>query len=314
VVVLLVSGCGSAGSPAAGGASATPVATAPAAAPTPMPDLPVAPFLNIVSVGVTSTAPAGIACPMWAILSQPGAVYAGADVQRMGTFLNQVIQAAHGTYDLDPGVPPPTIQVTHVALNRPDYANTSWNVPWCSIVMQTTNVGTQTVQVPRVGLRLTGTPAPNAAQYPLVEVCSVLNVSQYCGPQFGGGATACSGYPVTVDLSDGPPGTMFAGTPAANPNGPACPEVTLAPGGSVAFVFHVTSSLARDYPAEPYLEVSGPTRTTTYGVPSIAGHLTFADAGQFACYRLTGGSFTLDSTAAAALAFHTLSTHGQWCA
>jgi hypothetical protein len=252
---------------------------------------------------------------MWAILARPGASYSPADIQQMGAFLGRVRDAAHATWDADPGQPPPTMQVVRVGLNSPDYYGKSWNVPWCTIVMQVTNTGGSTVQIPQVGLRLTAAPAPNADQYPLAEVCSVLASSEYCGPQYGGGPAPCSSVILAVTLSDGPAGAMFPGTPAPDPAAATgCPEVTLAPGSSVTFVLKASSSLARDFPAEPYLRVSTAAGTTDYGVPAIAGHLKFADASQFSCQRLTGGSFTVDSTGAAALDFDARAHDGKWCA
>src|SRR5262249_29187725 len=162
-------------------------------------------------------------------------------IQQMKAFLGRVISAAHRTYDSDPGEPPSTIQVLRVGLNSPESYVKSWNVRWCSIAMQVTNIGRTTVQIPQVGLRLVAASTPNVDRYPLPEVCSVLASSEYCGPQFGGGPQPCSSYTVSVALSEGTPGAMFPGAPAPDRGATGCPEVTLAPGRSVEFVVEASA-------------------------------------------------------------------------
>lgn len=311
MVMVMAAGCGAPTAPASRTAapSALPTATA-----TPTTALPTAAFLNIVPVAYYG-GPVGIACPMWAVLANPSEPYSAAAVQGLGTFLSGVVGDAHGDWDADPGVPPSTAQVVHVGVINLPSPGTSWNRPWCAIAMQITNVGGGVVQIPQVGLRLTAAPVLNQDVYPLVEVCSVLGVRRYCGPQFGGGALPCSVYAFDVALGDGTAGADFAGTPdsIAHP-ATRCPEVTLAPNASVELVVIVTSALARDYPIEPFVQVSSASGTVEYGVPASAGHIQFADPSAFSCYQLAGGSFVLNSTGVAALNFGAHYTRGEWCA
>lgn len=287
--------------------------TAPVTTPTPIAALPTASFLNIVPVAYYG-GPVGIACPMWVILANPSGSYSAASIQGLGTYLGGVVHDAHGKWDAEPGVPPSTAQVVHVGVINLPSPGTSWNRPWCTIAMQITNVGGATVQIPHVGLRLTAAPMPNKDLYPLVEVCSVLGVRQYCGPQFGGGALPCSVYAFDVALADGTTGADFAGTSDTVAEPGTCPEVTLASNTSVEVVLIATSTLARDYPVEPFLQVSGPAGTAEYGVPASVGHVRFADPSAFSCYQLAGGSFALNSTGVAAMDSRAHSTRGEWCA
>jgi hypothetical protein len=303
IVLALCWGCGWPGAPVA------PTAVTPA--------LPSSVSLNVVTVGIRGSAPAGIACPLWAVLTNPEGTYTAADLQQLGAYLSNLRLAAHAFYDSDPGTSPPTVQAVHAGVAQPDAHVHSWNAPWCTFALQVTNIGRSTLQIPEVGLRLTGPSAPNRDRYPLVDACSVLGVNHYCGPQFGAGAGPCDVYHADVALGDGTPGAAFSGPAQAfDQNLNPCPEVTLAPNASVELVVQARSAQARDFPAEPFLKITSAAGDVIYPVPAIAGHVRFADPSQFpsqfSCYRLSGGSFTLAVSGAEAMSG--AAELGAWCA
>ncbi|HKV86948.1 MAG TPA: hypothetical protein VJT78_03010 [Candidatus Dormibacteraeota bacterium] len=185
----------------------------------------------------------------------------------------------------------------------------------CVELLNVTNTGHTTIQLPRVGLRLTGKPVPNSFQYRLVDFCSVLQVAHYCGPAGGAGPADCSVYEVVVALNTDPYRSDFLGVPVqfnSFTNQP-CPEVTLAPGRTVTFVMTTYSATPTTYRAVPVLDVVTSSARGTVAFDQFGGIYAFADPSQFACYKLVGTSFVLWEQGAASLDVDANALKNAWC-
>src|SRR5260370_17512130 len=84
----------------------------------------------------------------------------------------------------------------------------------CMFSIEITNTGQSPIQIPQAGLRLTGSPAPNPNVYRLVEFCSVLHSTSFCGPNAGGPPPGCSVDGVEVALENQPSGADIMSAPA----------------------------------------------------------------------------------------------------
>jgi hypothetical protein len=277
-----------------------------------------APSLNIATRALPVGFPGRVGCPRWPgivgrlVLATGRLTANDVEVGQMGAaFAGQAVDPARvpATLRLVPGAPTSTADTGRGQL-----------VTWlseanaCLIGLVVTNTGRTTVQIGRAGFRLTGAPSANTAAYALVEACSVLHVTQYCGPGKGGGPSACSGYSAGVQLQPAAAGTDFTAAPfASEDTGAPCPPPTLAPNASVDLWLAAYSTRADIYPAEPVLTVSTPAGPTTVAVESQAAPLAFAGADQFTCYRLTGNTFTPWRRGAPALDTEANANAGGWC-
>ncbi|HKV87297.1 MAG TPA: hypothetical protein VJT78_04805 [Candidatus Dormibacteraeota bacterium] len=185
----------------------------------------------------------------------------------------------------------------------------------CDEFVDVTNTGHTTIQLPRVGLRLTGKPVPNSFQYRLIDFCSVLQVAHYCGPEVGAGPADCSEYEVEVALNTDPYRSDFLGVPVQfnTVTNHQCPEVTLAPGRTVTFVMTTYSATPTTYRAVPILDVVTPSGRGTLAFDQLGGIYAYADPSQFACYKLVGTTFVLWEQGADSYDLDGNALKNAWC-
>jgi hypothetical protein len=184
----------------------------------------------------------------------------------------------------------------------------------CMFSLEITNTGKVALQIPQAGLHLTGAPIPNPTVYRLVEFCSVLHSTQYCGPTVGGPPPGCSVYGVEVALENRPSGADIMSAPEqVDQSGRACPQPTLSSNQSVTFVIGAYSTDPLIYQAVPVVQVITPTAQGTVPFPQLAAVYAFADASQFMCYRLSGSKFEVWKQGAAAYDFDANSKACAWC-
>lgn len=259
-------------------------------------------------------------CPNWfdhhdaVVLTQARLTYTATEISRMGSGVNQKV-FTYNTLDpsllaVEPGVTtgsPPTTQPGDVASLRMS--------PGCMFSLEITNTATDTVQISKVGLRITQSPSPNTTQYRMVEFCSIVHSSTFCGPVVGGPPPSCSVYGAELELSDQPAGTDLLQPPGQvdGITGHTCPEVTLGPNKSVTIIVGAYSKSALIYQATPILHVITPSGEGTVAFPVLAGVFAYADPSQFACYRLQGSTFQLWKQGAAAYDFVANASVNAWC-
>ena len=185
----------------------------------------------------------------------------------------------------------------------------------CMFTIEITNTGATAIQIPQAGLRLTGDPQPNPAVYRLVEFCSVVHSTSYCGPNAGGVPPGCSVYGVEIALENQASGADVVGAPAAiDPTtNQACPPVTLAHDQSVTFVIAAYSTDAKIFQAVPVLKVITATAQGPVTFPQLGAVYSFADPSQFTCYRLSGSTFVAWEQGAAAYDFFANQKLDAWC-
>jgi hypothetical protein len=151
----------------------------------------------------------------------------------------------------------------------------------CGSDLAITNISQTTIQLQSVSMRLITAPKPNSTHYSLIDICSMLPVSEKvsCPPSFGGGNPL--GY--AFQLKKSPIGTVFqpqssSGSIALKPN-------------DVAYIdLSFTSADTPDnliYSVVPELILS----TGTIELKSATMELVFADKEQFACVQLSKNTF-----------------------
>ena len=254
-------------------------------------------------------------CPNWIehvdniVLAQSRLTYSDAEISRMAA-------AFSGEAVIPQQLDPSLLAVMPGAMTSsvPSHPDLLF-LEACLVTLEITNGGTNTVQIPRVGLRLLEKPIANQTVYRLVEFCSVVHSSDYCGPRGFGGGADCSTYNVYLSLADQPAGADFLARPMQTDLGTMepCPEVTLAAGQSVTFRLAVYSTSALVYRAGLVLDVVTSTGRGTIAFPQMAGVFTYADPSQFLCYRLSGSTFVLWHQGASAYDFVGNSQAGGYC-
>jgi hypothetical protein len=307
---LAVVGCG--GAPAQPGAHAVPsvpVAVSPTGTPSPVAASP--PPLTIFAIGEGGL-PGGLQCPQWVVLTGSRAAFSTAELRQMADFLIKEYEPTSGR----PLDPPPSFARTNVAIADPQAASTRyWNEPRCTMSLQVTNTGHETVQLPEIGVRLTAATRPNQTDYRLVEACSIESAPAYCGVKKGGGATPCGSYRVQLLLTAGNAGDSFMDRPVAGyPDGPTCPDITLGPNATVELAFTLRSAQAMAYPLEPVLKVRTSAGLQTVSTGNGAGTVEFASPSQFTCYQLSGQSLAVRWSGPDALDWPARSRDGAFCA
>jgi hypothetical protein len=281
----------------------TPATTPPAMAPA---------SLTVSTQSATNPLIHGIQCPQWLVLTREGGAYTSAEMGQMKDYLAHSVTSLAGT-------PPPTLTKASVATIDPQRPENSpalyWNDPTCTLSMQITNTGKDTIQITQIGLELTSPSRPNAQQYHLIEACTLTGASGYCGVQRGGGPPQCSYYTLKVRLSSGATGADYLGTPVSTQDdGSACPVITLASGSTVEAEMDVTSLEPLIYPVEPLLIVRRSGQSGKVPIASASGFMTFASPAQFDCYAAHGQSLTVQWSGPDALAWHALAQQGFFCA
>lgn len=160
----------------------------------------------------------------------------------------------------------------------------------CGLNLQVSNIGTTTVQIPSLGVQLTGTPQPNTYTYRAIHACSVAQVD--CNGH-GGNGGPCSGYIAEVSLNPGAAaGAVFAEQPQQHAvPGWTCPEPTLQPGDTLHFHLFLdspgpqpSSTAPYIYAVQPILTVTGANESITSTVPAMAATIAFTD--QISSYGL----------------------------
>ncbi|HEV3096755.1 MAG TPA: hypothetical protein VG104_06385 [Candidatus Dormibacteraeota bacterium] len=188
----------------------------------------------------------------------------------------------------------------------------------CALELELTNTGPVTLQIPKAGVRFTGTPEPNGRQYRVIEMCSVAHSQYYCGPQLGGGAGPCL-YLGNVQLADAPAGTlidrplqptMLLGSP---PPGFNCPGLTLDPGATADLRIDLWSAQSFLYRVEPVLTVTTPQGDKHVAIPTQAGIAAFGDPGHFTCNKLHGNDFVPFEQGPSIFDFDKQGSAGNWC-
>lgn len=268
--------------------------------------------LNIFAASLPGDAAgssAGAYCAEVLVAASTNASYSQGDIDQMSQSI-QKFRDTHGVRDRRQGypAPPATLRLESVALDNKMRAP-YWEDKQCTISFQVTNVGNSAVSIPSVGMTLTGSSRGNDGRYALVEGCSVIGVSGYCGPQLGGGPLPCNVRDTAVTLTPGATGTRFAAADTSR-----CPEVDLSPNTSIEYIMNVASSDAQVFPAEPYLDVRRGQQSGIVALPALASAMTFADPSQFDCYRLNGRSLTQAWSGSAAVDWEARSAGGAWCA
>jgi hypothetical protein len=291
LVALTVIGCGGTGkvSPAAGRATAS--ATLPA---------PAAPLPLTIATGT------GVACGRWFVLAPHNAAYTTSELRAMADYLSTPPYS---------DATPPTLDSALATIDTPGAMGKYWNEPICNTHLQITNTGPQTVQIPKVGIELTGDATPNADQYRLVEACTLQANPDYCGPQKGGGPTSCDLYYAKVVLASGSKGSTTLDAPVAKQmDGSTCPEITLPTNASVEISLDVASAAALSYPVRPVIVAVAAAGTQQVPVNRAATQIKFAAPAQFACYQLQGQTFQPRWSGADAVDWHGRSQDHAWCA
>ncbi len=253
-----------------------------------------------------------IKCRQWIVIAGSRSAYTTAELQQMADFLVRTFSSGD-----DSGLPPPpTLQRTAVTIADPTAPPLRyWNHPYCSVELEITNTGQDTVLIPSAGLRLAADSTANGEAYHLVEACSIEHVAHYCGVRFGGGPTPCDFYNVQITLAPGHRNTDVVGTPMATQQGGSpCPPITLGPNKTVEISVNVSSAVAQVYPVEPVVVARTPSGTQTLAAVSLAGALKFASPSQFDCSQLQGQSLAAAWTGSAALDWDGLARQGRFCA
>ena len=165
----------------------------------------------------------------------------------------------------------------------------------CSGVLDITNTGNQTIQIPSVGLTLTKGAVENPFAYQLIDGCTLPNQAGCCHEC--GSSPGC-GFYVNLDLQGDSPGTHLNGEIENAPAENGCPQtMMLRPHqlGEVALFIDSTPPNLIYQEVELTLSVnSGKGSPTILALPpSFTSTLVFADLNsQFTCYGFDGTTFT----------------------
>lgn len=226
----------------------------------------------------------GVICHPYLVLKEDRATYTNEEVQQMHDYLTNiwpgVAEAANTTRLYTPPqtpAPPDTLQ---------------W-IPGgsqCGGIFHFTNTLQESVQIDRMGLKLTTSPQQNTYAYRLIDPCTILD-PEACAL----GSTPPCAFSVNVQLAGGTVGTAVdAPVEGEQVFNSVCPvPLTLAPGQTVAVRLNVQSSqVDLLYRANVTLTLTTARGTNVIVLPpTFQSVLAFASDSQFSCYGLQGNTF-----------------------
>jgi hypothetical protein len=276
----------------------------------------------------------GIRCPLWAdrdslvVPTSHDALYQPDEVSSLSKYANARIPSSPGPAVL------PKDRLGNDLLREVNGTLTSATAPLkpgttgygfgptCAFELELTNLGSATIQVTKVGVRLTGQPEANKETYRLIDMCSLGGIDHYCGPQLGGGPKPCGFYSAAIELRDRNPGALSQEPPqpiintiGQAPADTGCPAMVIDPAQTVDVRVDLWSGQNLIFPVEPVLTVATSAGEKVVTVPTQAGRAAFANAVQFKCLKFDADRFVPIPAydGVATLDIHQQAPDGPWC-
>jgi hypothetical protein len=242
----------------------------------------------------------GIECPRsggfrvpsnYLVLATSRLMYDSDEVQQMAAYLQALYLTDQTPYAINEIKVPLPSSLQWVAGG--DNGRQSEFVPGCVALLEITNVGSSTVQIPQAGVRLTEAPQQNNYQYHLIDTCTFLSFQECQCNGCGAGVSGCEVYYANIHLGMGKQGSVFATPPTANYDRP-CGELTLRPGQTTLLFmdfFSLPPPSHLVYSVVPELTLDTSTGQRILALPKLGSSIVFADQSQFSCYGLRGHTF-----------------------
>lgn len=225
----------------------------------------------------------GLTCSQYLVLNSAPSTYDVSALKRMDTYLASIAATPSSPPTPSPGV---SLQ----------WAGRTGTSGGCPLSLEITNVGSTTLQIPQIDLRVTAPPQHNGTAYHEVAMCSFPAVREVftpipCPPGRGSTPGPCSGYSGIVALSAQDAIGSVVATKLSPEFGDGCPTLTLQPGDTASVILLILSTGAEAdlaYSVVPEVIVQDQDTQHVLTLSQFMTLLPFANPDQFTCYALQG--------------------------
>lgn len=167
----------------------------------------------------------------------------------------------------------------------------------CSISLEITNTGQNTIQIASSSVQIMKSTQKNSYQYRLIDSCTLVPLpgAPVGSPCIfsGGGPGPCLHYSAIIKLGSAAANTLFFGTPKGGDS--SCNELTLNPKDTKELDIYLYSPQNLIYSVMPQLTLSTSSGQNILSLPELTSTLAFAYDNQFDCYGLQGDMFVLEN-------------------